>query len=715
MTEKINYYTELKLDKNASSESLEQDLKACIKEWGNKMNSPNQEERTAAEYMLSIAEEASKVLGDPKNKAEYDKKISTQFEEKMGDYELINNKTDQFINQGNLKEALICAEQLIDINPTDWRGWDAAGRVYRRNHELGLAISHHEKAIELEKNIDRAYNNLGVAQEASGKYVEAFENYQRSLEINPGNDTSLRNCTIALTHMKIDSVYPFFEELQKKRSDTLAYEILAEAYRLKAERLVQTTDGYLSFNSEEQEIEYSALVKKAEELNDKIEYESTYKKALEFKEAGNLNETKILAKQLIDMKPNDWRGWEIAGRSYHDANNKEFAENYYEKAIELEKHVPAYVYCNLGIAQKVLGKHVEAYRNFQRSLEISPNFDRSLEECYKLLIYMDIDSVLPFLDSLKEIRNDKLIFKTLAKAYTLKADEIIEEIDGTPCFTSEEQIQEYVGLLEKAKIYTNLPEIDEKIAEANSMLVKTIDKQKIPVLIIAFLQMLNFIYIVNMFITLLTVVNFVAIAYKAYRPKYEINRLKVGTASFYDELVNKTYIKDRKAATIIIWYMLINIFVFHYIGIPVYSILSIYIIVSSIYTRVIDKKFMNKVNSKDNEGLIFNGELESERRRRIRKIKWSLWWEKWGPTVRKVAKIIGIIALVIIVAYILYWLAIIAIALMVFHSDTREPDYEAEKRALLDEARQKDQMDRERQMRLLLQQEEQQRRYRRRR
>ena len=47
---------------------------------------------------------------------------------------------------------------------------------------------------------------------------------------------------------------------------------------LKAERIVQTTDGYLSFNSEEQEIEYSALVKKAEELNDKIEYESTYSK-----------------------------------------------------------------------------------------------------------------------------------------------------------------------------------------------------------------------------------------------------------------------------------------------------------------------------------------------------------------------------------------------------------------------------------------------------
>lgn len=536
MTEKINYYTELKLDKNASSESLGQNLKAYIEEWGNRINSPDQDERTAAEYMLTIAKEASKVLSDPHNKAEYDKKISTQVEEKMSDYELINNKTDQLIDQGNLKEALICAKQLIDINPTDWRGWDAAGRVYRRNHELGLAISHHEKAIELEKNIDRAYNNLGVAQEASGKYVEAFENYQRSLEINPGNDTSLRNCTIVLTHMKIDSVYPFFEELQKKRSDTLAYEILAKAYGLKAERFVQTIDGAPSFTSEQNEKEYTALIKKAEDLNGKIEYESTYKKALEFKESGNLNETKMLAEQLIDMNPNDWRGWEIAGRAYHDDNNKETALNYYEKAIELEKHVPAFVYCNLGIAQKVLGKHVEAYRNFQHSLEISPNFDRSLEECYKLLIYMDIDSVLPFLDSLKEIRNDKLIFKTLAKAYTLKADEIIEEIDGSPCFTSEEQIQEYIRCLKKAKSYTNLPELDEKIAEANSMLVKTLDKQKIPVVIVALFQMLTFFYVIHTFITPLTIVNFAVVVYKSYRPKFEINRLKVGTASFYDEL-----------------------------------------------------------------------------------------------------------------------------------------------------------------------------------
>lgn len=483
MTEKVNYYTELELDKNASSEALEQELKVIIEKWFNILNTSKQEEKTEAEYMVRITEEAIEILGNPDKKEEYDREITTLHEDNLSEYEHI------------------------------------------------------------------------------------------------------------------------------------------------------------------------------------------YNKAQEFKDLGKLNETMTLAKQLLEINPNDWRGWEIAGRVYHDDNKKEIALNYYEKAIELEKNIPAYVYCNLGIAQKVLGKYVEAFRNFQCSLDISYNFDRSLEECSKLLQYVDIDSVLPFLEEIKEKRNDSLAYETLANAYVLKAEGLVQEIDGVSCFTSEEQIQEYKKRLKKAASYGEIPDLDKKIAEAESMSEKTLDKQKIPVLIIGLLCMLIYLYELHIFFTPLALVILTALAYKSYRPKYEINRLKVGTASFYDELIDKTYIKDSIAGTIFIWFVLLNILTIPYIGIVVYSILTVYIIFSSIYTGVIDKKFKNKLNSEDNYGMIFNGELESERRRRIRKIEWSRWWEKWGPTVWKVTKIIGILALVAIVGYILFWIVVIAFGLMLLAAD----------------------------------------------
>lgn len=189
-----------------------------------------------------------------------------------------------------------------------------------------------------------------------------------------------------------------------------------------------------------------------------------------------------LSKQLIDMDPNDWRGWEIAGRAYH-TTDKELAQNYYQKAIQLEENVPAYVYSNLGIAQKVLGKTVEAFRSFQNSLNISPGLDRPLKECNNLLKYMDIDSVLPFFEQLKEKRNDSLVYETLEKAYSLKADRLVQEIDSSPCFTSKEQIQEYIELIEKAKSYSEKPEMNQKIAKATHALGKEFDKSKIPVLL----------------------------------------------------------------------------------------------------------------------------------------------------------------------------------------------------------------------------------------
>ncbi len=65
-----------------------------------------------------------------------------------------------------------------------------------RMAERGLwaeALFRFRAAGELDPQNARAWNNLAVAQEATGKFEEALASYKRALEIEPGNASIKRN------------------------------------------------------------------------------------------------------------------------------------------------------------------------------------------------------------------------------------------------------------------------------------------------------------------------------------------------------------------------------------------------------------------------------------------------------------------------------------------------------------------------------------------
>ena len=71
-----NYYVELGLDRSASIETLEQELKALKKKWTSRASSaPNTEKRQQAERMVDLIREASETLLIKDNKAKYDKQL----------------------------------------------------------------------------------------------------------------------------------------------------------------------------------------------------------------------------------------------------------------------------------------------------------------------------------------------------------------------------------------------------------------------------------------------------------------------------------------------------------------------------------------------------------------------------------------------------------------------------------------------------------------
>lgn len=431
MEEQINYYTELELDRNLSSEELGKQLKAIIRKWRNRTTAPDQEVRHRAEKVMEMAEEAIGILTDPTKKATYDSELTEQKRKKI-----------------EIKE---------------------------------------QNEPELTPRVD-----------AQAEYNRILENANHFIKI------------------------------------------------------------------------------------------------------GDSNETMNLARQLIDMNPDDWRGWEITGRVYHD-NDRQLAKNYYQKAIELEKNIPAYVYYNLGVVQNVLGKQFEAFVSFQRSLDITPSYDLPLKKCNELLEYVDIDSVIPFFEKLNEKRNDPLSYETLAKAYSMKADTLVQEINGDPTFISKEQIHEYIELMEKAKSYSEKPEINQKIAKAKYALGKEFDKSKIPVLIFPLLVALGPLSYGewSMSITLsflLSVIALAVIVYSSIRTRFEINRWKMeGKGDLYDKAVDKTYIKGSLKWTIGIWFLL-NTFLSP-ITTLLYLVLTVYLIFTKILPQLMPEKALESVNN----------------------------------------------------------------------------------------------------------------------
>ena len=57
----------------------------------------------------------------------------------------------------------------------------------------GEALFRFQQAGEMDPQNARAWNNLAVAQEATGRFEEALASYKRALEIEPGNAAIKRN------------------------------------------------------------------------------------------------------------------------------------------------------------------------------------------------------------------------------------------------------------------------------------------------------------------------------------------------------------------------------------------------------------------------------------------------------------------------------------------------------------------------------------------
>lgn len=154
-------------------------------------------------------------------------------------YEQMYHLAEEHININDYDRAIHYANQLREMNPSLWKGWEVTGRIHHKKREYEVAVKYYNKAIQLEDTIAFVHANLGLAQQGLGNYAEAFYAFCQSLSINPAYELPLNNIYKLINQELVvftdaDENILFFKSINEKNHSDIVHQILSELYSIKA-------------------------------------------------------------------------------------------------------------------------------------------------------------------------------------------------------------------------------------------------------------------------------------------------------------------------------------------------------------------------------------------------------------------------------------------------------------------------------------------------
>lgn len=271
----INYYSELELDSNLTIDELEEEIKALQKKWIRRQTSANQEKRHEAENKIQMIADAKDVLLDPASKRTYDDELyayenqvveqqQTQQTPTSGGYYHISDEEFEelverywvYADANDYSSALAQSQHLTTVAPDNFLSWFLHGYSNRQFGNNELSIGYFNKAIEMNPSHESSYVQLGVALLSLKRRNDAYQAFQKGLQINPNSEIAIRNtANLLLDDGQVDEAISLYEKLIELRNDDYSNELLAQAYYKKGEyALPHYESGYYFY--EDDKIEY---------------------------------------------------------------------------------------------------------------------------------------------------------------------------------------------------------------------------------------------------------------------------------------------------------------------------------------------------------------------------------------------------------------------------------------------------------------------------
>jgi tetratricopeptide (TPR) repeat protein len=202
-----------------------------------------------------------------------------------------------------------------------------------------------------------AYNYVGLALAAQGKYSEAETKYKSALEINPYYELAHANLGIALTSQgkNKEAIDHYLAVLEMKKDDDVAYANLGVALAAEGK-------------NDEAIIEY----RKALQINPDND-NAHYNLANLFARLNKSDEAISHYLEAVRINPGNVEAISNLGVNLEMKRQHEEAIKYYKMALSIKPN-DARLYFNLGVAYGNSNNLSEAINNFRRAIDLDPEF-----------------------------------------------------------------------------------------------------------------------------------------------------------------------------------------------------------------------------------------------------------------------------------------------------------------------------------------------------
>ena len=135
------------------------------------------------------------------------------------------------IYEGNYKEVVNKYNQIIEIEPNNYKAHNNLGNALKELGKLKEAATSYRQAIKIKPDYTKAHFNLGNILNGFGKYKEAIRILLLALKINP-NYNEAHNC-LAISYKKLGKFEKAITHYNKANTSESRAQILQCLYILK--------------------------------------------------------------------------------------------------------------------------------------------------------------------------------------------------------------------------------------------------------------------------------------------------------------------------------------------------------------------------------------------------------------------------------------------------------------------------------------------------
>jgi protein O-mannosyl-transferase len=304
-----------------------------------------------------------KLQGSPDGLPEAMTLLQTSLRLYPGNAEAHNNLGVAFQRQGRLDDASREHREALRLLPNYAEAYNNLGIVAEQQGRMEEAVGYYTTALQLqsrERNSAEAHHNMGSVLQKLGRYEEAVAEIREALRINPRYADAHDNLGSALMRLgRIDeAIAQYSEAIRLKPGYAEAHNNLGMAL-VKAGR----AEGAITEFNETLRLKPDAALTHVN-LADVL------------RRLGRRDEAAEHLRTAVRLQPDLAFAHYSLGNLLHDMKQLDEAVAQYREALRYEPEASSYaVHNDLGVALAQLGRRQDARAEFERALQIKPDFE----------------------------------------------------------------------------------------------------------------------------------------------------------------------------------------------------------------------------------------------------------------------------------------------------------------------------------------------------